>query len=85
MREKGGRKGARKSTRKTLILVSLSFRYSLVAFQMKLFLSELWPNLSVFQTFFFWWGGGEVSIIGVPRARKTQKTISFASNPCENL
>ena len=31
--EKGGRKGVRKHTRKTLILVPLWFRYSLVAFQ----------------------------------------------------
>ena len=35
MREKDGRKGARKRTRKTLILVPLCFRYSLVAFQRK--------------------------------------------------
>ena len=34
MREKGGRKGVRKHTRKTLILVPLWFRYSLVAFQL---------------------------------------------------
>ena len=34
MREKGGRKGARKRTRKTLILVPLWFRYSLVALQL---------------------------------------------------
>ena len=33
MREKGGRKGARKHSRKTLILVPLRFMYSLVAFQ----------------------------------------------------
>ena len=33
MREKGGRKGAGKRTRKTLNLAPLCFRYSLVAFQ----------------------------------------------------
>ena len=68
--EKGWEEGARKRTRKTLILVPLWFRYSLVAFQLARIwgFSSLFPPIAVFSAHL-----SEV-IKGLRSLRKKRKT-----------